>query len=200
MTRGRFCLDSALVKRLFQFALLGWPIFAICQEAEPETKIPATDLAALEARVGETIVVTGRIENTGRSASGINFLNFEGSEFVAVTFARHLGKFEDGAPADVFEGKWVEIRGEIEMFKGKPQIKLEEPGQIAVVKEPGPEPKPVGVVEIPEPAPAAAEPEPKPEVEPPLQTEPKTAVAPPGGEVELIEGKPPVDWRLYFKD
>ena len=99
---------------------------------------------------------------------------------------------------DVFEGKWVKIRGEIELFKGKPQIKLEEPSQIAVVEKP--EPKPVEVVEKPQPAPAVAEPEPQPEPEPPLQTEPKTAVAPRSGDVELIDGKPPVDWRLYFKE
>ncbi|MFT5470079.1 MAG: hypothetical protein ACI8UO_005203 [Verrucomicrobiales bacterium] len=183
------------MNRLFQLILLFAPVIAFAQEDDTLEKISATDLEKLEANVGKAAVVTGFIERTGRAGSGINFLNFKDSEFVTVTFAQHLTKFEDGPPAEVYKSKWVEVRGTIEMFKGKPQIKLEDPEQISVIEKPEAAP-----AETPKPASAAADTEPKSEPTSPLQKPTENPVGAGGKGTELVNGKRPIDWRLYFPE
>lgn len=161
--------------------------------AQDDAKIAATDTETLKAREGDTVVVTGLIDRTGKAAAGINFLNFKDSEFVCVTFAQQVANFEDGAPADIFKGKWVEVRGKIEIFKGKPQIRLEDPSQITVIEAPSttaePKPKPPSAAVDPEPEPAPVLEAPK------IAANPAATAGP-----ELVNGEPPVDWRNYFPE
>ena len=175
---------------------------ALAQEEAPP-KFAATQIDELKAKEGEEVIVTGMVKDAGRSRTGINFLNFADSTFVAVTFPQQLPKFEAGEPADVYEGKQVEIRGTLDIYKGEPQIKLEEPGQISIVEKPDGPSQPVSVAPMevdPEPAP-----EPQPEAE--LETKPESApavagtaeeAAKPAPGVELVNGEPPVDWKRYF--
>tara|TARA_R110002096_G_scaffold24760_8_gene77954 strand:- start:1451 stop:2005 length:555 start_codon:yes stop_codon:yes gene_type:complete len=171
------------------------PLLAIAQEAEVP-KLEVTDSAALLANEGVKVIVTGKVVNTGISASGINFLNFENSDFACVTFARNLGAFTEGSPAELYDGKAVEISGTIEMYRGAPQIRLEGPEQVKILKQ------------APALKPEAEMPKEVTETETPAETEipkpePKAAPSEPSQievdpDVELVDGQPPVDWRKYF--
>ncbi|MEM7013727.1 MAG: OB-fold nucleic acid binding domain-containing protein, partial [Verrucomicrobiota bacterium] len=137
--------------------LFALPVLMWAQDDKPEI-VAATEVDALKAKTGETLTVRGFIDRTGRSGSGINFLNFKDSTFVAVVFGQHVAKFEDGAPAEIFDEKWVEITGEIEIYKENPQIKVEDPKQIKIIEAPKSEPTAA--------ASAAADPDPTPEPNP----------------------------------
>ncbi len=175
------------------FLLLAVPWLASAQDAELP-QISASDSGQLLANEGKRAVVAGFIESTGTSASGIHFLNFRGSEFVCVVFARDLAAFGENSPAEVYAQKHVEVRGEIELYRGNPQIKLASPDQISVQEQPQPEnaEKPP---ETPQPAPKT-ESQPEPEA----KSAKSASDSPAAPDVELIDGVPPVDWRKYFSD
>lgn len=184
--------------KLFFLSLLALPILALAQDAELP-KIDVTDSAALLANEGNEAIVTGKVTSTGSSASGINFLNFDGSDFVCVTFARNLGAFTEGSPVELYDGELIEVTGRIEMYRGSPQIKLESPDQVKILKSETPEPEPVPeapeMVETEEPAAKPEAPAPTPEDDKSAALQPPTATDP---DVELVDGQPPVDWRKYF--
>lgn len=167
---------------------------AIAQETA--TKLIELD-SVPEAKIledeGELIRVIGFVSSTNVSASGINFINFADTDFVCVTFGRHVGNFPDGQPADIYKEKWLEVSGEIENYRGKPQIRIESPDQVKIVdapppKPPEPEPAPVEVVEEKKPE----EPKPEPAKPEPVKIE--------GRELEVVNGIPAIDWRKYFPE
>ena len=114
----------------------------------------------------------------------MNFLNFPNREFSAVVFGRSLKNFPDGEPADTLKGKFVEVSGEISIYKGEPQIIVEKPEQITVLDPETKKPEPE---EEPEPEP---EEEPEPEVVEEVKPEPDVEKPDPGK----------VDPREYFDD
>ncbi len=135
---------------------------------------------------GKVVKVRGLVERTGKSrGSGINFLNFPGGQFTAVVFAKSLKHFPDGEPADLFEGKLVEVSGAVTMYEGKPQIVLERPAQIVVLDP-----------ETRKPPPEPGDPAPPPE---PDKPEPGAADDT-GGPAPEVEDPEKVDPRLYFDD
>lgn len=170
------------------------PLLAAAQDGEIPT-LAATDTSELMAQEGQKVRVTGFIGSTGKSPTGIHFLNFAGSEFQCVTFAREVSAFPDGAPADVFEGKQVAVVGELQVYRGSPQIRLESPDQIKITAdsppEKAPEPEPTETMETPEPPVEPAEPAPEPE--------PDTAPESDDG-LEVVDGVPAIDWRKYFPE
>lgn len=180
------------VNRLF-WTIFALPVLTLAQDADKPEVIAATEVDTLKAKAGETLTVRGFIDRTGRSGSGINFLNFKDSDFVAVVFGQHVAKFEDGAPHEMFDAKWVEVTGKVEIYKENPQIKIEDQKQIKIVEAPKSEPTAS--------APAAADPEPTPEPVPepaPTPPAPKPAVV--NSDLEVVNGKPAVDWKLYFSE
>lgn len=133
--------------------LLSWTMFAASCSAQPaaapkapdgtpvsspadDASTPAADaiavtnVAELRGRVGKAVTVHGRVSRTGKSRSGINFLNFAGTELTIVCRAENVAKFEGGAPADTFDGVDVEVTGTLERYKGKLQITIAGPDQI----------------------------------------------------------------------
>ncbi len=155
-------LRSTSDPRLFAVVLLGLLANASCsaeQRVEPRAAEPAdesqaiavTDVAVLRQKVGETVTVRGRVSRTGKSSSGINFLNFAGTELTVVCFKENAAKF-DAAPADLFDGKDVEVTGTLERFKGKLQVPLDGPDAIRIVKvaapDRGPPAKPYELREV----------------------------------------------------
>lgn len=95
------------------------------------------------AHVGETATVEGRL-SISRTSSGETYLDIGGSgstaPFSAYVSRGNSGKFQD---MDKLNGKNVQVTGQISTFRGKPEIFLTDPSQIAVKPEaPAPAPKP----------------------------------------------------------
>ena len=76
-----------------------------------------------------------RSSSASISKGGHHFLNFSGADFTVVCFKENAAKFKDGGPAKTFDRKEVQVTGKIELFKGKPQIKLTLPGQISLLDD-----------------------------------------------------------------
>lgn len=158
---------------------------AIAQEDEP-FYVAADRTAELIAKEGQKVIVYGETENSAKSASGTNFVNFKGSEFFLVTFKSDLGPFGESEPHLVYDKKRLAVEGVIALYQGKPQIKLTDPAQITVLSPDTVFPPPAAKKEE-----ASAEAKEK-----PMSPEKNTA-SPPAP--EPAKPKPPVDPSEYFK-
>lgn len=95
--------------------------------------IPATNITKIKEAKGESISVSGRVAKANVSSSGTHFLNFDGSAFKVVCLADLAKRFPGGGPAVLYKGKSIVVSGEIELYKGDPQIKVTGPDQIQVI-------------------------------------------------------------------
>jgi hypothetical protein len=90
--------------------------------------IADTDAAA---HVGQVATVEGLVANVFVSSKGICFLDFEGAYpnevFSGVVFSSSAARFGN---LTTYRGKRVQITGQIRLYKGKPEIILESPGQL----------------------------------------------------------------------
>jgi len=163
--------------------ILAWSPILAQEEAGSAPVVAATDTAELKAKDGQKVIVYGETARTGKSQSGMNFVNFSGAEFSLVTFKSDLGPFKDGEPADVYDGKRLVVTGVISIYKDKPQIKLTSPDQVRVLAGD-------------EAWPAATSPKAAREKAVPAAAKP---VAEPAKGAEEPKKKPPVDPKLYFK-
>lgn len=184
----------------YLFVLCALPSIAISQEeASTLIDLETTPAAKILESEGEKATVRGFVEDTNTNATGIHFLNFRNSEFVCVTFARYLSAFEKG-PADAYLDKWIEVTGEIENYRGSPQIKLLSPEQVKIIDKPAPAETPdiTNTDDAPPADPAMADtgsnqPD-TPEVKAVGDVEMEDI--PPG--TEVVNGVPALDWRKYF--
>lgn len=81
---------------------------------------------------GKTVTVKGFVADIYKSdkVAYLNFVEkFPKNPFTAVIFAR---QFEDFPDVTKFRGKDVEVTGRVSMYKGKPQIILNNPSQLKV--------------------------------------------------------------------
>jgi DNA/RNA endonuclease YhcR with UshA esterase domain len=83
--------------------------------------------------VGEYACVTGRIDHVYTSQKGTIFINFcpdyKTCPFGAAIFASDAYKFPN---PNQYEGKTVEITGLIRSYQGRPEIDLNDTGQIKI--------------------------------------------------------------------
>ena len=96
----------------------------------------ATDEKTIEAagaaqHVGETLVVHGIIADVHQFKGGSVVLDF-GSKYPHQTFAVFIPRNLADVTGDMHEyvGKEMVVEGTIELYKGKPEIKLEDAGQL----------------------------------------------------------------------
>jgi hypothetical protein len=157
----------------------------LSQESEP-FYVAADQTAELVAKEGQKIVVHGETENSAKSASGTNFVNFKGSEFFLVTFKSDLGPFGESEPHLVYDKQRVAVEGVIALHQGKPQIKLTDPDQITMLAPDAVFPPPLVKKEE---APTEAKEKP--------MSPGKSTASPPAP--EPVKPKPPVDPSEYFK-
>lgn len=174
------------MKRILSFLI---PFVLLCnsglsQESEP-FRVAADKTAELVAKEGQKIIVYGETENSAKSASGTNFVNFKGSEFFLVTFKSDLGPFGESEPHLAYDKQRIAVEGVIALHQGKPQIKLTDPAQITVLAPDAVFPPPATKKEE---APAA-------EKEKPMTPADPASTATP----EPAKPKPPVDPAEYFK-
>jgi len=96
--------------------------------ADQPATIADTDAAA---HVGQVATVEGLVANVYVSSKGNCFLNFESAYpnevFSGVVFSSSAAQFGDLA---TYQGKRVQITGQIQLYKGKPEIILETPSQL----------------------------------------------------------------------
>ncbi len=96
---------------------------------------PAIRIDYTEApnHVGEYACVSGKIDHTYTSQKGTTFLNFcpdyKTCPFGAVIFDSDAYKFPN---PNQYEGKPVEITGLIKTYQGRPEVILNDPGQIKI--------------------------------------------------------------------
>ena len=117
---------------LVQLALL---LAAVADEAAIKSEpIPVTEPAKIEAQLGKTATIRGKVTRTGQSKGGLQFVNFANAQFVVVCFPDAAAKFTKGQPVDLFKEKTIEITGEIVKYRDKFQVRLESPDQVKVIK------------------------------------------------------------------
>ncbi len=97
---------------------------------------PVASVSALEAGdyIGKDLTVTGFVADVYKNDK-VAYLNFvekyPQNPFTAVIFENKFSEFKD---INKYEMKNVEVTGRVSSFKGKPQIILDSPNQIKVVK------------------------------------------------------------------
>jgi hypothetical protein len=114
-------------------------VFAAGALGEPP-RVPAAEASG---HVGEVATVCGRVASAAYFASvkgGPTFLNigrpYPDQPFTAVIWGSSRSRFE-GAPERLYDGKEICVTGTIELYRGKPQIVVEEPGQIVTLTPKG---------------------------------------------------------------
>jgi hypothetical protein len=103
--------------------------FSAPVEAQTATVIPDTEAAQ---HVGQHATVEGTVVKVFTSKSGNTFLNFGGA-YPNQTFTGWIPKdspFATDASLSALEGKKVRITGTIDLYKGKPEIKVLSSNQI----------------------------------------------------------------------
>ncbi len=101
--------------------------------------IAANDDVAIRAAIGKNVTIRGKISHIGATKNGsMTFINFEGSErgkFVAVLKKDHLDRVEGAFGGDIksIQGKTVEVRGELILYKETPEIELRSENEIRVI-------------------------------------------------------------------
>lgn len=112
-------------------------------EEAPVPPIPVANKADLNEAVGEEISVSGKVSHAGKSSSGHSFLNFAANpNFVVFIDAKVVAKFDKDTSALSYMGKNVVVRGRLEKYKGKLQIRLASPEDIELSET---SPNPAGV-------------------------------------------------------
>lgn len=104
--------------------------------------LDGTQKGKLLEHIGEKIEVIGRItdyrENTtkyGRPYVFMNMGSYPNQSFSVIIWSKGLTALEKrNIPSNSYNFEWVSITGIISMYKGIPQITIEEPSQIQVLK------------------------------------------------------------------
>lgn len=102
-------------------------------------RVAANNALSLQKLIGRTVTVHGKVNRASISKSGHHFLNFYSSNLTVVCFQPDVEKFEAGGPAKLWRNKEIEVSGKLELYKGKPQIKLTAASQVKLagkVKQP----------------------------------------------------------------
>jgi len=113
-------------------------LIAAASAATPRVAPAQKVVSAQEAsqHIGETVTVTGTVGDVGHSQrSNTIFVNFgppfPNHTFTAVIFASAANLFPD---VDSWKGRTLSITGVVKMYRGKPEIVLESPKQVAAQK------------------------------------------------------------------
>jgi DNA/RNA endonuclease YhcR with UshA esterase domain len=122
--------------KVFAFLLgllgLGFALAAAAAPALAQTQMPAIAAADAKAHVGQTVTVEGVVSEVHTAASGrATFIDIGGrypnNTFTAVIFSRDVTKFSN---VDALNGKTVDVTGPVRLHNGRPEIILNDPGQI----------------------------------------------------------------------
>ena len=157
---------------------------AVAADEKDTIYLAATEAKEIAGREGEKVTIHGITKDSAKSASGTNYVNFDGSGFHLVTFPSDLDQFKEGEPHEIYNDRRIAVDGIISIYKGKPQIKLTSANQVRFLGEDEVFPPLKAKPEQP------AQPEPEEIKEAPATPQKPTKEEP--------RPKPPVDWKLYF--
>lgn len=100
---------------------------------QEETLSGAVSTRAAGKFIGENKTVRGEVADVNKRQK-VWYLNFDGkypnNTFTGVIFPRSFDEFPD---IEQYEGRTIEISGEITEYNGKPQIILNDPSQVKVI-------------------------------------------------------------------
>jgi len=105
------------------------------------TELDALDVETLKKKEGEQVVVKGKVYSTHMAQSGKAFTLNLGPNWKtctkAVVFKDDFEKWKGGADGiqRSFEGKVVVIEGKIKLYQGSPEVVVNTPSQIELVRE-----------------------------------------------------------------
>ncbi len=122
------CYDHpALWKATMRAIVLALGLALTATAALAQT-IPPTDA---KAHVGQTVTVEGTVSDVHTGRSGVTFIEMGGrypnNVFTAVIFAGDASKFPN---VDSLDGKTVAITGPVRLYRGQPEIILNDAAQI----------------------------------------------------------------------
>ena len=109
-------------------------LVALCLTAGLEVVADERTISDAEAKhhVGQVVAVRGVVANVFVSAKGNTFLNF-GAPYPNQTFSGVI--FSENADAfpnpQQWEGRRVLVRGRVKLYKGRPEIIVRTPSQVA---------------------------------------------------------------------
>ena len=108
----------------------------ICQTAlagEPPT-IDALKTKKLFASIGKDVVVRGKVLTVGKSdADKIRFLDFTTDSERGYVAAIFPAAYKDIGDLEKYKGQRVEVRGVLEAYKAKTQIKVTKASQLTLL-------------------------------------------------------------------
>lgn len=103
------------------------------QILEAEKNLPIISFAEAELYLNQEVIVKGKIVNTAAVGS-VNYLNFSNNyqdTLTVVIFNHNLNKF-DYQPVDHILNKKIKVLGEIKLYKGSPQIVVDDPYDLEI--------------------------------------------------------------------
>jgi DNA/RNA endonuclease YhcR with UshA esterase domain len=114
----------AVAAALFVFAL-----------SRPAAALPIVPDSDAHKYVGQTVTVEGLVANVFTSNKGNTFLNFgrpyPKQAFTAVIFSSVRERFPG---VERWQGKKVRVTGRVELYKDRPEIKLNSPSQLSAAE------------------------------------------------------------------
>jgi DNA/RNA endonuclease YhcR with UshA esterase domain len=117
--------------KIFSLALLTLVCWAQLACADPMATIPATEAGK---HIGEVVTVEDRVASVHHSAKGNTFLNF-GASHPNQVFTGWIPAESPAQKSPMLketEGKTVKITGRVQLYKGKPEIRIDSEEQLRV--------------------------------------------------------------------
>lgn len=105
------------------------------QVLEAEKNLPVITYQEAENFIGKEVVVRGKIVNTA-AAESVSYLNFSENyrnTLSIVIFKNNLNKF-DYQPTEYILNKEIKVLGKVKLYKGSPQIIVDDPYDILIIK------------------------------------------------------------------
>lgn len=101
--------------------------------------VSASDMTTIRENVGQFVIVEGKVFSTHTAKSGkVRFLNMGEKSLESlslVIFTNDLLNFKDvGDPVIYYAGKKVRVQGIVQDFKGRVEIVVNDPQQVAVIQ------------------------------------------------------------------
>ncbi len=97
-------------------------------------RVPVIADSEASRHIGEMVTVEGKVANVRTTSTNTTYLNFglpyPRQTFTAVIFRSAARSFPN---AHSWEGARLRVTGRIRLYKGEPEIVLEDPGQVEVV-------------------------------------------------------------------
>ncbi|MCS6842884.1 MAG: phospholipase D-like domain-containing protein, partial [Caldilineales bacterium] len=129
--------DAAAVNTLAGYFLRDWNNAKPWAGPQPTATLPAGGIIRWDqagSYLGQTVTVEGDVVDTYDTGK-VTFLNFDQDRtFTVVIFASAYPAFPE-RPEDLYYRKRVRVTGQVQLYRDRPEIIVESPGQIEIVED-----------------------------------------------------------------